>query len=164
MKTAAPNLVVTRNVTVKTLLEGLPIHGRGELEGARRTLFHKLARRFFYDLAIQLRLSPKDFDVSNYYMGAETSGEIWLHTTRLFLQMSQDYIREPFSSTSSEYIKQGPVKVRRCFGIRDFPKADVQIYWMPLITLQSVEETRDWVLNFMAGSHSEENNNGEDNR
>ena len=168
MKTAATNLVVTRNVSVKTLLEGLPIHGRGELEGARKKLFHNLGKHFFTDVATALHLHPKDYVVKSWDMDPSGSGEIWFHTTALFFQCSQDYMVE----------NQSPVLIRRCVSLQDlangiqYPEKDHQgliqpiltknhlrdsktadtpmkkAHWMPLEALESVEVAVDWILSF----------------
>lgn len=147
MKTAAPNLVVTRNVTVKTLLEGLPIISTGQLEGARKSLFHKMGVRFFRDVAIALRLQPSEYRVSNFEMATHESGEVWLHTNSLFLQMGQNFPSVRWVG-GPEFAIPYPVKVRRCFAQTDYPARDAPTWWMPLEAIESVTTCRDWILNF----------------
>lgn len=144
MKSAAANLVVTRNVTVKTLLEGLPIISTGQLEGARKSLFHKMGVRFFRDVAIALRLQPSEYRVSNFEMAAHESGEVWLHTNSLFLQMGQNF---PIIGEVCT-----PVKLRRCFAQTEYPARDAPTWWMPLSAIESVTTCRDWILDFKTRS------------
>src|ERR1700733_12567458 len=152
MKSAAENLVVTRNVTVKTLLEGLPIIGTGQLENARKRLFHNLGVKFFKEVAIALRLQPTEYRISNFDMGSNESGEVWLHTNSLYLQMGQNF--PPIESNVS------PFKVRKCTALTHYPERDDRVWWMPFSAIESVTTCRDWILEFKAQSMFGGHDNG----
>ena len=149
MKSAARNLVVTRSVSVRSLLEGLPIHG--QLEGARKQLFHRLGFKFWKELAIALRMPPTEYLIRIEEMSQDSSGEVWLHTKGLFLRMSQDFMDTAYSDVYRHNIHHdadcGAVSIRKCFGLSDYGRNQTE-YWMPSAALENVETAADWILNF----------------
>jgi hypothetical protein len=138
VKTAAPSLVVSRQLTVVTLLQGGKLHSETSLEAARKNLFHRLGIRFFKEFATALHMQPKAYEVRNYLGGQKVSGEIWLHTESYFFKLSQDFRKDEGSGESALY-------VRRCFGLKDFG-ANSESHWMPTEYLENVAAARDWFL------------------
>jgi hypothetical protein len=138
VKTAAPSLVVSRTLTVVTLLRGGKLHSETALEASRKNLFHRLGIKFFKEFATSLHWQPNSYDVRNYLGGQKVSGEIWLHSENYFFKLSQDFRKDEGSGESALY-------ARRCFGLKDFG-ANSQPYWMPTELLENVTGARDWFL------------------
>jgi hypothetical protein len=163
VRSAARNLAVTRTVTVKTLLEGLPIHGHGQLEGARKQLFHKLGFKFMKEVAIALRLNSSDYSVKVEPLSQDSSGEIWFHTRSMLIIMSQDFLDTAYSETYKHNIHQdgacGAASVKRCFGLNDYGHEQKET-WMPTSALETVSTCVEWITNYKIRQLTGECDNG----
>lgn len=86
----------------------LPISGYTEAGHARKEKFHSIARRRLRQLANELGLSSKDYDLRTNKAGPAVSGETTLHTETLYVQISQGFGG------------LGEVMFRACDGRKDY--------------------------------------------
>ena len=84
-------------------------HANCSYESKRKRRFHTMARARLRDLATELRLTAGAFDLRSNAGGIAVSGEITLHSERVYVQVCQPATRADTG-----------ILIRSCDGRRDY--------------------------------------------
>jgi hypothetical protein len=68
------------------------VHAYDDAGMQRKEVFHKLGRSFLRQLAKELELPPKSFDLRSNQGGMAVSGEVTLHAEKLYVQLDESAI------------------------------------------------------------------------
>jgi len=123
MKSAAKNLVTTRDLTLRQILEGPPIEGFTEQGAATKILFHKLGTAWLKKLALGIGGDPTD--VRSNLAGPAVSGEVSLNGRNVYICLSGIVL----DRTKDEFLQT--VLVRKCKKPFDYG-IDSPNRWMPV--------------------------------
>lgn len=134
-------LTATRRKSLSEYCKGPPLHGRDKASEHLKNDFHHQARLFCFELARELRLRRESYDVRNLMAGAIVTGEIDLHTSQFFLQITHA------GDVRGEGVDRS-VMVRRCEGLADFGSSE-EIHYMPVDLLDNATLAKGWVLDFL---------------
>jgi hypothetical protein len=134
-------LTATRRKSLSEYVKGPPLHGRDKASEHLKNDFHHQARLFCFELARELRLRRDSYDVRNILAGPQVTGEIDLHTSQFFMQITHaGDVRQEDADKS--------VMVRRCAGLSDYGGPE-EIHYMPLEFLDNVAGAKSWILDFL---------------
>ena len=138
---ASKTRVASRRKTLSEYVKGPPLHGRDKASEHLKNDFHHQGRLYCFELARELRLRRDSYDVRNLLAGPQVTGEIILHTSQFFFQI-----------THAGDVRQAPVDesvmVRRCASVQDYG-VDEAWHYMPVDLLGSAAGAKSWILDFL---------------
>lgn len=96
------------------------ICGYSEDEALLKNEFHKAGKRFLRALAQALGLDKTHYDLRSNLGGVAVSGEVTLHTDKLYVQLSESALRPGVS-----------ILFRSCNGRKDYSGGTNRWAWIP---------------------------------